>query len=71
MISLQPARHCSISWQYTMQKIFTKLQTTFQNEERNDEKELLLLKNIFQYYVSTIPRYHKHIIGKYLQPASS
>ena len=31
-ISLQPAFDCSI------QKIFTKLPTTFQNEERNDEK---------------------------------
>ena len=26
--------------QYTIQKIFTKLQTTFQNEERKNEKEL-------------------------------
>ena len=40
-ISLQPAFDCSISLQYIIQKTFTKLQTTFQNEERNYEKELL------------------------------
>ena len=38
LISLQPAFNCSISIQNTIQKIFTKLQTTFQNEERHDEK---------------------------------
>ena len=46
-ISLQhPSFKCSISLQYTIQKIFTKLQTSFQNEERNDEKELLLCFHI-------------------------
>ena len=45
-ISLQLAFDCSISLQYTMQKIFTKLQVQFQNEERNDEKELLQFSKV-------------------------
>ena len=40
-ISLQPTFDFSISLQDALQKIFTKLNTTLQNEERNDEKELL------------------------------
>ena len=40
-ISLQPALDYSISLQCIIQKIFTKLQTTFQNVRRNDEKGLL------------------------------
>ena len=39
--TLQRTSDCSISLQYTIQKIFTEAQTMFQNEERNDEKELL------------------------------
>ena len=40
-IWLQPAFDYSISLQYTIQKIFTKLQTTFQNKVRNGKKDLL------------------------------
>ena len=48
LISLQPAFDCSISIQKTIQKTFIKLQTTFQNKERNDEKIVIVfLKNIF------------------------
>ena len=39
--SLQHRLNSSISLKYTIQKIFTKLQKTFQNEERNVEKESL------------------------------
>ena len=40
-ISLQAAFDCLISLQYTVNKIFAKLQTPFQNEEKNDQKEFI------------------------------
>ena len=40
-ISQQPALDCSISSKYTIQKLFTKVQTTFQNMEKNYKKEFL------------------------------
>ena len=42
-IGLQPGFDLSISLQHTTQKLFTKLQATSQNEERNDEIIMIFL----------------------------
>lgn len=53
-ISLSPALDCSISIQNTIQKIFTKLETTFQNHERNHEEIVIIFsRNIF--YIKFLP----------------
>ena len=45
---MQPAFECSISIENAIQKILTKLQTKFQCEERNYEKNVIIfLKNVF------------------------
>ena len=47
-VSLQPTFNCSFSTQNTIQKIFTKRKTTFQNKERNDDKiAIMVLKKHF------------------------
>ena len=40
--SLQPAFDCLISILNTIQKIFIKLQTEIQNQERNDRKIVII-----------------------------